>query len=834
MDVRYQVRQPLAIGDRVEIKLPRYLQQQYKISARVLEGVVTEVSPRAFAVKGSASVRTPDYCGVCGREIDTPASRKLRIGKICAENHGVADLWHELNASIEADPARLEAFWAKLSHATEGEWSLPRGNVPLIVLERSGKPAVAYSTQVRKVELLGQDVFTFAWAWGDPDFDAIKSEVKGLGARWNPVQKRWELKVSLGNAKALHALIADFGFEADELATSVLDSWVDAQQTVAAPEKPHAKPEKPHAKPANPRQILFSGTRYIVTWPYNDRDFGAIKDTVKSIAGRRWDGVGKVWTLPQGSEGALLTLIEGYGFEADPAARDRIEQAVSVSAKRHEASSASNAVIDLNIPSTLALYPFQKAGVAYAVDVFQHGGKGAIIADDMGLGKTRQSIAAIEHLDLYPHIVVTTASAKGVWRREYGKVNPSRRVWVASSKRDVPPADVDVYVVNYDILADGWEPLKIGQKKYDRTARVSGLVENLFDKLPKSVTFDEIHKAKASSFSAGQKSQRSSACETISGYGSVQFTLGLTGTAIENRPSEIVQPLRIVGQLDNFGGPWEFAKRYFARRDGFRGSWDFGGAFNLNELNQRLREKCYIRRLKTDPKIGLELPPKTREIVDVELSGSGAYEAALWELENAQPEQRLGALSHLLAAVASEKVDAAVSWVKDFLEGSSDRKLIVFSKYQESQRALFDLCEPFGAVHILGADNGQARTWAEERFQSDPSVRVAVCSLKAASEALTLTAAADVLFLDLDWVPSRHDQAEDRAYRIGQNKPVTAYYLLADVDADTEQWQLLEEKRAVVKATLNGNADDAIVVKSAAAELLARLAATKKQEAKAA
>ena len=83
-----------------------------------------------------------------------------------------------------------------------------------------------------------------------------------------------------------------------------------------------------------------------------------------------------------------------------------------------------------------------------------------------------------------------------------------------------------------------------------------------------------------------------------------------------------------------------------------------------------------------------------------------------------------------------------------------------------------------------------------------------VCSLEVAGQGLTLTRASSVAFLELDWTPARHDQAEDRCHRIGQRDAVNAYYLLAAETVDETIARLLERKRAVIGAVTDGRAED--------------------------
>ena len=93
-----------------------------------------------------------------------------------------------------------------------------------------------------------------------------------------------------------------------------------------------------------------------------------------------------------------------------------------------------------------------------------------------------------------------------------------------------------------------------------------------------------------------------------------------------------------------------------------------------------------------------------------------------------------------------------------------------------------------------------------DRFQSDDDVRVFVANIIAGGTGLNLTAATQVVFNDLDWVPTNHWQAEDRAYRIGQTRTVNVTYFVARDTIDDFVQAVLETKAALVNAIVDGEA----------------------------
>ncbi len=89
-----------------------------------------------------------------------------------------------------------------------------------------------------------------------------------------------------------------------------------------------------------------------------------------------------------------------------------------------------------------------------------------------------------------------------------------------------------------------------------------------------------------------------------------------------------------------------------------------------------------------------------------------------------------------------------------------------------------------------------------------------------AAQGITLTRASNVAFLELEWTPAMHDQAEDRCHRIGQRDAVTAWYLLAANTIDETMARLIQRKRATVAAVTDGRTiDDDGLVESVVREL---------------
>jgi SNF2 family DNA or RNA helicase len=102
------------------------------------------------------------------------------------------------------------------------------------------------------------------------------------------------------------------------------------------------------------------------------------------------------------------------------------------------------------------------------------------------------------------------------------------------------------------------------------------------------------------------------------------------------------------------------------------------------------------------------------------------------------------------------------------------------------------------SVCVRGGMTDKQKQISVDRFQNDEKYTVFIGQIKAAGVGLTLTEAEIVIMNSLDWVPGNHEQAEDRAYRIGQNKTVNIYYMLIEKTIDILIWKILQNKKKII------------------------------------
>ena len=516
---------------------------------------------------------------------------------------------------------------------------------------------------------------------------------------------------------------------------------------------------------------------------------------VKQIPSVTWHAKTMAWRAPVASIAECIEWADKFNQRVP----DNLSQLAAQQKETHDASvrQSRSTEADLEV-SGLPLLPYQKAGVVYASRA-----KRCFIADDMGLGKTLQAIATLENTpNSYPALVVCPPNLVLNWQKEYGKWLPKRQIATVTDRKTFPEhRDFDVLVIGYSNISH-WRKQLEGFRSY---------------------IFDESHYVKTPT------SQRTKTAVKIARTAPLDgIILCLTGTPVTNRPAEYASQLDVLGKLNTFGGLWGFYRRYCgAFRDRF-GQWNISGNSNLDELNERLRGNCYIRR--TKDQVLKDLPPvrhanivvsgsptqmveyrkAERDIVEylverakqiaVEIGKSPGSAAVVARIK-AESNEHLVRISVLRRLAAKAKMDSVV----EFIESHRDAglKVVVAAHHRE---IVDELANKFGGLKIQGGMLVSEVEDAKSRFQ-DMSIEdapVIVLSIQAAKTGHTLTASQDVLFVELPWTPADVDQTYSRCHRLGQRGSVTATYLLCEGTVDEEIYNLISRKRGVVNAATEG------------------------------
>ncbi|MBD0421322.1 DEAD/DEAH box helicase [Streptomyces sp. TRM S81-3] len=463
-------------------------------------------------------------------------------------------------------------------------------------------------------------------------------------------------------------------------------------------------------------------------------------------------------------------------------------------------------------PAALAatLRDYQRRGLNWLARMTSLG-LGCCLADDMGLGKTITLIALHLHRQTDaaaagPTLVVCPTSLMGNWQREIERFAPGTPVRrFHGARRDL--AD----------LADGEFVLTTyGTMRLD-AGRLAAVPWGM-------VVADEAQHVK-NPYSETARQLRSIGARA---------RVALTGTPVENNLSELwaILDWATPGLLGRLG---TFRRRY---AQAVEGGQDPAAAERL----ARLVRPFLLRRRKSDPGIAPELPPKTETDHPVSLTQeqTALYEAvvreALAEIAGADSMARRGLIVKLLTGLKQicnhpaqflkedrPKV-AGRSGKLELLDELLDVILaegagaLVFTQYVQMARLLEQHLASRGVASLFlhGGTSVTERERMVRRFQ-DGEVPVFLLSLKAAGTGLNLTRAEHVVHYDRWWNPAVEAQATDRAYRIGQNRPVQVHRLVTEGTIEDRIAALLHRKRELADAVLG--AGEAALTELSDAEL---------------
>jgi len=545
---------------------------------------------------------------------------------------------------------------------------------------------------------------------------------------------------------------------------------------------------QPPVLPPKPRgKITLGKNSLVVKFDYDAR----LVETIRGIKGRRFDSASKTWTIPISQFQVAANKFPD--FEIDPAALAAYNALAERRSANVSASAATSADVEIDGLGG-ELRPFQKAGVAYAL-----ANKRVFIADEMGLGKTVEALATMQAAQAFPALVVCPASLKLNWQREAQRWLPGKRAVIIDSKKTPDDwREAQIIIINYDILGK-W-------------------VESLTGVGFRIIVFDECHYIK------NYKAQRTEAAKRLAK--GIEYRLLMSGTPLLNHPAELISQLDIAGRLDDLGGFWHIANHYCGYRQG-RGFAKSG--FHLDELNRKMRETCYIRRLKKD--VLAELPAKQRSIVPLAISNRREYDRLADSEIPDEPGAHLVRVEELKQLAVSGKMNSVVEWVKNFLD--SDGKLVLFAWHRATAETLaqtFSAELGYRVDCIIGGMDTQVVQSAVDRFQNDDAVKLIVLNIQSGGVGITLTASSNVAFVEFGWNPGTMDQAEDRVHRIGQQaESINCWYLVGEGTIDEDIYDLIVTKRGTVDAASNGILDDDKSKYSMARELIERVKSKKEK-----
>lgn len=439
------------------------------------------------------------------------------------------------------------------------------------------------------------------------------------------------------------------------------------------------------------------------------------------------------------------------------------------------------------------LLNFQREGL----DFLLKSSGNALLADEMGLGKTVQTLAyiATEKQSL-PALVVAPLVTLNNWQREIEKFlkkksrngriieNESPSSVIIRTGKSEPLGQYDFYIINYELL-------------YKRMKDLSKL--NL-----RAIICDEVHNLRS------KTTQKYKAVKKLGAIPTVSYRVGLSGTPIYNRGSEIWPIVDILrpGLLGNFK---EFCE-YFCYIN------EKGKAIVLENKRESLRNELQkhvmLRRKKSDVLKELKDKVRYKEFIDADTTYYFEELDKIWkrlEEEQKNAESAFDKSASYQRAIQSErqaagiaKLPHVINFVKEIME--IEESVVVFCHHRSIHELLHKSLAEFNPVSIIGGQSDKARQESIDRFQAGHS-KLLIAGLRAGNVGINLSRARYVIFAELDWSPAIHRQAEDRLHRIGQKNTVFAYYLIGNGTLDDHVANVLVDKSYEIDAILDETGD---------------------------
>lgn len=444
-----------------------------------------------------------------------------------------------------------------------------------------------------------------------------------------------------------------------------------------------------------------------------------------------------------------------------------------------------------------------------------------MLCDEPGTGKSVMSLAACALLAPQRIVIAAPAIALTHWAREAARTglpdhmgDGAKVVKIVSGRKQPPLPDRGIVITTPSLIRSR-----------------EALLAELRDWAPDVFVFDESHVAKT------WEAKTSVATRSLASACGRSFPL--TGTPIQKSPEELAAQLDIAGLLGPvFGGYSAFMDRYMYR-----------GRFNdwqprkkmLPELTEKLNRYCWVRRTKAQ--VQSDMPPKMRSARFVDVKPTALVEAnrkitekiGVWldeyaaEHGGAVPSsdviesyagQNFGLSTPLREATGIAKIPAAVEQITDWVggtrqaeDGTWERPLIVWVHHHVVMDALRSALDEAHIPHaVLSAGMGADKMGQVAAEFQDGKFPILVASIRAAGTGVTLTRASDELFVETDWSNAQLSQAESRAHRQGQDRPVLIETMIAPGTLDVAIQKVLRRNaRLLLETTPTADVDVAVI-----------------------
>lgn len=538
-----------------------------------------------------------------------------------------------------------------------------------------------------------------------------------------------------------------------------------------------------------PSKKAVGKTSLFLTFPYNPK----LVDIVKMADNAIWNKKSKEWELPCNK---LSYIINEFTIYDD----------ITLSLLEDEKSEKIYQTIEHKIPA----FDYQSEGIDWLINR-----DSGLLLDPPGLGKTLQIIYAAEELKKQKGIehcliICGINTLKQNWKKEIEKFS-TESVRVIGEK--ITSKGTIKYAKVNERAEELYNPIDaffvIMNKESFQSKLVTDAILNSQNKFDMIVA-DELHKMKDPTSDSGENFLK------LTKIGKYHF--GLTGTPLINSPLDAYVPLKFISQEKaNYSN---FKKFYCTMGDRYS-DYRVTGFKNLDILKDEISD-CSIRRDKSI----LNLPPKfiVPEYIEMDSSQEKFYNdlqsGIVVEADrvNIKKTSLLGLVTRLREAatcpsilttsnIKNSKIERCVELVDEII--SNGEKVVIFSTFKEPIYMLKDILGKYNPLVCTGDQSDEEVYKNKDLFQEDDEHMVILCTSQRMGTGMNLYRASYGIFIDSTWTDALETQTEDRLWRIGSNKSVIIYKLIAKGTIDERIQNILSRKRAMSDYIIDGKVDEA-------------------------
>lgn len=543
-------------------------------------------------------------------------------------------------------------------------------------------------------------------------------------------------------------------------------------------------------------QRLKKGTyfdnAYMISFRYDPRTVAKVKE----LAQRRYLPEERAWEIPDYELPNLIDKIGLSNIDADEAITGALKtkEVEDRRAATQERLEGIKPVVD---------FDFTTEPLPHQIEAFNFGLQKdmILIGDEQGLGKTKESIdicVARKHELVKTLIVCGVNSVKYNWEKEIQIHSKESSCMIDGKTMDLRASQLYEWyksphyfgIINIESL----------RKEQIQDTLYDGIREGYIG----AVIVDEIHKAKNGS------SQQGKALRTLK----TPIRIGLSGTPM-NKAEDLWNILTWLGvEKRSF---YSFKNTYCIM--GGYGGYKVVGHKNLESLNAEL-SSVMLRRRKDEV---LDLPPKVHSTEYVELTSKQQLiyrdikNGIIADLENillsVNPLSCTLRLRQLTGGLFTEE-NPKLERLEDMLSEEiipNGYKAIIFSQWSKITEVYYKALQRYNPIYITGDVSPEERLKKVERFQTDPSCKLAIGTIDAMGTGLTLNKASYVFFIDKKWNSGDNAQAEDRAHRIGTAGTVNVISLVAKGTVDEGIEEYLIDNKDLFERVVDGKGSKADV-----------------------